>query len=233
MFRDATITRLRERVAALQARFAKSLEAFERARLFSGPSVYFHKRTLEHLRNHKSAADAVADDSYLEALYATLTAWGLHRMGPGNAKLLDFDDMRRNLRRCADLIRALESYHISTLDPLNVQQITRKLCTLLDQARVSQARTFLVSSTKAIHHLLPSLVPPVDHEYTLSFFFHNIILDGDNDQEVFSTIFPYFHEVAQRNAEFIRDAVGRGEMNTSETKIIDNAIVGYCLGHAV
>lgn len=233
MFRDTTITRLGQRIGALQARFAESLEAFERAKLFSGPSVYFHKRTLEHLRNHKSAADALADDSYLEALYATLTAWGLHRMGPGNAKLLDLDDMRRNLCRCGDLVRELESYQISTLNSVNLRQITRKLCALLDQARVSQARTFLVSSTKAIHHLLPSLVPPVDHEYTLSFFFHNIILDGDNDQEVFGTIFPYFHEVAQRNAELIRAALGRGVMNTSETKIIDNAIVGYCLGHAV
>ncbi len=122
---------------------------------------------------------------------------------------------------------------ISNLDPANLQQITRKVSALLDKARVSQARTFLVSSTKAIHHLLPSLVPPVDHEYTLSFFFHNIILDGENDLEVFSTIFPYFREVAQRNAGIIRGAVGQGEMNTSETKIIDNAIVGYCLGHAV
>ncbi len=233
MFRHATVKRLMKRVAALQAEFAQSLEAFERSKLFSGPSVYFHKRTLKHLRNHKSAADALTDDSYLEALYATLTAWGLHRMGPGNAKLLDFDNMRRNLRRCTDLIRALESYDLSNLDPLNVQQITRKLCTLLERARVSRARTFLVSSTKAVHHLLPSLVPPVDHRYTLSFFFHNITLDGDNDQEVFSTIFPYFYEMAQSNAKLIRDAVGRGKMNTSESKIIDNAIVGYCLGHVV
>src|SRR6266540_2440048 len=126
MFRDATIERLRQRAAALQARLAESLEAFERAKLFSGPSVYFHKRTLEHLRSHKSPADAVADDACLEALYATLTAWGLHRMGPGNAKLLDFDDVRRNLRRCADLIRGLESSQISNLDPANLQQITRK-----------------------------------------------------------------------------------------------------------
>jgi len=233
MFRDATITRLRQRVAALEARFSESLEAFDREKLFSGPSVYFHRRTLEHLRNHKSAVEALADDAYLEALYATLTAWGLHRMGPGNAKLIDLDDMRRNLRRCVDLIHRLETHHLSTLDPVHVGQVTRDLCTLLARVRVSQARTFLVSSTKALHHVLPSLVPPVDHEYTLSFFFHNIILDGDNDEEVFSTIFPYFHQVARRNAEVILNAVGRGVMNTSETKIIDNAIVGFCLGHTV
>jgi hypothetical protein len=67
----------------------------------------------------------------------------------------------------------------------------------------------------------------------MSFFFHNIVLDGDNDQAVFHTIYPYFHEVAQRNAKGIRAALGRGVMSTSETKIIDNAIVGYCLGHTV
>jgi hypothetical protein len=155
MFRPTTIRRLSQRVEALQARFGESLEAFERAKLFSGPSVYFHKRTLELLRSHKSATDALADDDYLEALYATLTAWGLHRMGPGKAKLLDFDDMRRNLRRCADLVEELATYQISNLDSVNLRQITPKLCALLNRARVSQARTFLVSSSKAIHHLLP------------------------------------------------------------------------------
>jgi hypothetical protein len=159
-FRSATVARLRRRVASLQMRFAASLDAFERAKLFSGPSVYFHKRTLWHLKRQKSAADAVADAGYLEALYATLTSWGLHRMGPGGAKLLDFGDMRRNLARCADLIRELESQNLCDLEPRQVAEVTRKVCTLLNRARVSHAKTFLVSSTKAIHHLLPSLVPP-------------------------------------------------------------------------
>jgi hypothetical protein len=76
-------------------------------------------------------------------------------------------------------------------------------------------------------------VPPVDDGYTLGFFFHSMILDGNNDGEVFRTIFPYFHELARENADVIRGAIGRGFMNTSETKVIDNAIVGYCLQHYV
>jgi hypothetical protein len=233
MFDDATLERLRRRVSLLKGQFTESLAAFERAGLLSGPSVYFHRRTLEHLRKHESAADALRDDIYVEALYATLTAWGLHRMDPGNARLLDLGDIRRNLLRNSDLIRELEPYRISDFGSVTIEQVTSKLCTLLERLRVSQARTFLVSNTKALHHLLPSLVPPVDNEYTLGFFFHSMILDGDNDEEVFRTIFPYFHELARENADVIRGAIGRGFMNTSETKIIDNAIVGYSLQHYV
>lgn len=108
MFRDTTIKRLRDRVADLNAQFTKALGAFEQSALFTGPSVYFHRRTLERLRGHKSVADAIRDDGYLETMYAMLTAWGLHRMGPGNAKLLDLDDIRRTLLRNSGTIQELE-----------------------------------------------------------------------------------------------------------------------------
>ena len=195
MFRDPTILRLRQRVKTLHGDFRQSLTTFAQADLFSGPSVYFHTRTIESLRKHRSAADALRDDSYLELLYATLTAWGLHRMGPGNAKLLELEDIRRNLLECADLVRELESYRISDFGTLTVDEVTHMVTNLVASVRVSRARTFLVSSTKALHHLLPSLVPPVDREYTLSFFFHSCNPDGIRDEEVFRTIFPYFHEL--------------------------------------
>lgn len=233
MFREATIRRLERRVSRLQAGFPRYLQAFASAELFSGPSVYFHRRTLDCLKVHRSAVDAVRDDRYLEALYAKLMAWGLHRMGPTNAKLIEFADFCRILRRNADLIGELEPYSISNFNDLTVEQMTRKVCGLVSGVRVSRARTFLVSSSKALHHVLPTLVPPIDNECTLSFFPHSVILYGNNDEEVLRTIFPYFHEVAMTRASLIRRSIGRGLMNTSETKIIDNAIVGFCQKHAV
>jgi hypothetical protein len=34
---------------------------------------------------HESVVDALYDPAFCTSLYAALTAWGLHRMGPGNA----------------------------------------------------------------------------------------------------------------------------------------------------
>ena len=51
------------------------------------PSVYFHSRTLERLKTI-GLSKALEDTYFFEYLYATLTSWGMHRMGPKGAKLV-------------------------------------------------------------------------------------------------------------------------------------------------
>lgn len=63
-FHDRTLALGRERVQDLCRQFDLYAEAFDAERLFTGPSLYFH-----------------------------LASWGLHRMGPGNAKLADLPEM--------------------------------------------------------------------------------------------------------------------------------------------
>ncbi len=230
MLRSTTVKRLEGRVEQLLKGFPGYVNAFATAKLFTGPSLHFHERTLQHLRDHRSAVRAVRDEHYLEALYATLTAWGMHRMGPGNTKLIGFSEFCRTLAENGDQAAELEEYCI--LDPVP-SEVTRRLYSLAKRVRISPARTYLVSSSKVLHHLLPKLVPPIDNEYTLSFFLHSVILNGDNDESVLATIFPYFNELGQAQASFIRGLVGHGYMNTSASKVLDNGIVGYCLKHAV
>jgi hypothetical protein len=88
--RSDTIRRIEESVAELIAEFDGCCDVFDRANLFTGPSAYFHSKTLALLGQHASAGDALLDAAFLESLYATLTAWGMHRMGPGGAKLVEF-----------------------------------------------------------------------------------------------------------------------------------------------
>jgi len=64
----------------LIANFDESLAAFETRTLFTGPSVYFHRKTRRML-DAGSVAECLESESFLETLYATLTPWGLHRMG--------------------------------------------------------------------------------------------------------------------------------------------------------
>ena len=69
--------RLAERVQDLCRSFTRYAETFDRQLLFEGPSLYFHLKSLSVRSKHGGSVTAcLADDPFLEALYATLTAWG-------------------------------------------------------------------------------------------------------------------------------------------------------------
>jgi hypothetical protein len=147
-------------------------------------------------------------------------------MGPGNAKLLDLATIRRSLINNADRIRALEGHRLSTLRASSVPQVSRDVWAVLSNLKVSRARAFMVANSKALHHVLPSLVPPIDRQYTLDFFFGSTTIDG-REEAAFAVMFPHFYEIASAKADVIRGWVRRESWHTSETKVIDNAIVGY------
>ncbi|HEX7569783.1 MAG TPA: hypothetical protein VF492_04705, partial [Verrucomicrobiae bacterium] len=60
---------------------------YHKAGVFSGPSVYFHLKSLKASRDKNF-------DSFAEYVYATLASWGMHRMGPSGAKMGDFEKFR-------------------------------------------------------------------------------------------------------------------------------------------
>src|SRR6266852_5511118 len=105
--RPETVRRIEERVTELIEDFDGWCDVFDRANLFTGPSAYFHFKTLALLRQHKSSGDALLDSGFLESLYATLTAWGMHRTGPGSAKLVEFPILADSFRRLEQPIRKL------------------------------------------------------------------------------------------------------------------------------
>ncbi len=226
MFQEKTHRRLEKNVAGLKRDFAWALRRFDAKDRFSGPSRHFHLRALHFLRKHRSPVDALYDPEYCDALYAALTAWGLHRMGPGNAKLLDLSIIRRSLIANGDRIRALAALRLSDFGSLDVDRVTNDVWTVLKNLKVSKARAFLVANTKALHHVLPALVPPVDRQYTLDFFFGSTLVDG-RERTAFRVMYPLFHDIARSKAHVIRRWVHRKGWHTSESKVVDNAIVGY------
>jgi hypothetical protein len=200
--------------------------SFKVSDLFSGPSQYFHLKTLATLTKHRSAVDAFHDDTYLDALYATLTAWGLHRMGPGNTKLRDIEEIRRNLILNTERIRALEQLRLSTVPIHETERVAERIWAVLRSLKVSRAKALLVANSKALHHVLPALVPPIDREYTLQFFFATKSVDG-REEEAFRVMFPHFCQLARSQKSVLEKYLRAGGWNSSETKVIDNAIVGY------
>ena len=84
----------RPNLESLVGDFSRFVHSFDANRQFGGPSVYFHRKTIEALARYPTAVDALGDDAFFDYLYATLASWGLHRMGPGNAKLRDIDELK-------------------------------------------------------------------------------------------------------------------------------------------
>jgi len=99
----------------------------------------------------------------------------------------------------------------------------------LADLRVGIGQTLLVANSKALHHLLPALVPPIDRNHTLMFFVGRPYIYRGRDAAYFKAIYPLFHQIAVRCAGEIHGFITSPPtgMNTSVTKVIDNAILGF------
>src|SRR5436309_3562948 len=78
-------------LANQKAYFSHSYDQF---RAFGGPCVYFHVECL------RAGRDAFLSQRHIEMLYATLTAWGMHRMGNAETtktKLTDWECFQASL----------------------------------------------------------------------------------------------------------------------------------------
>jgi hypothetical protein len=227
--RAGTLQRMQGRVDELVEGFGHYVDVFDEKDPFTGPSLYFHFKTLNLLRRHASATQALEDCEFFESMYATLTAWGMHKMGPRGAKLVELPKLIGSFRQQADQIRWVESLCIWEIETQDVPEIARLLWDIISRLQVGVGKTKIVAGSKALHHVLPDLIPPIDREYTIRFFYNRTMLRRDGERE-FTEIYPHFHRIGKSCQSEIQSRLGAG-MNTSVTKVIDNAIVGYGLKH--
>jgi hypothetical protein len=219
-------SRMAERVEDLVANFGRYLREFEQRTVFGGPSVHFHVRAIERRMTHESVLSAIADEELLELIYATLASWGMHRMGPKGAKLVDFELFCDGIQQQSALLEELEPLLITNVD--DADAVAEKLWRAVSRARLSASGTQIVTGTKALHHLLPDLVPPIDRTYTIRFFHENTLMPR-GDENAFREVYPALVEIATRAADQLT-VNNRSPMNTSRTKVVDNAIIGYVWG---
>lgn len=224
---DKVIFRMDSRLADLSANLEHFVGVFEEAERFSGPSLYFHLKTLGCLRNRGSATQAISSEDLFDWIYATLASWGMHRMGKGKTKLRDLDVIKASVRAHATSIASLQDLSLFEISASDIGRVSRDLWKLLSGLTVSIAEAQIVANSKVLHHLLPRLIPPIDRTYTFNFFYNRNML-SIAEEDAFIEMFSRFHTIAINNRDIIAGLVGRG-WNTSETKVIDNAIVGYVI----
>ena len=212
------------RIKELCNNFEFYLRRFDELNPFTGPSVYFHLKTLGRL-NSLGLSKALEDRLFFEYLYATLASWGMHRMGPKGAKLVEFTDFVETLQRQKSKILNLRGVKLTQIREEELNRIMNRLWEILSNLRISSSETQLIAGSKALHHLLPDLLPPIDRQHTLRFVYGYNPTYGSEEQW-FKRAYSCLWRIGFRKRDVIPQWVGKG-FHTSETKVIDNAIIGY------
>ena len=215
---------LEHRIKELCDNFEFYLRRFDELNPFTGPSVYFHLKTLGRL-NSLGLSKALEDRLFFEYLYATLASWGMHRMGPKGAKLVEFADFMETLQRQKSKILNLRRVKLTQVREEELNRIMNRLWEILSNLRISSSETQLIAGSKALHHLLPHLLPPIDRQHTLRFVYGYNPTYGSEEQW-FKRAYSCLWRIGFRKRDVIPQWVGKG-FHTSETKVIDNAIIGY------
>ena len=108
-----------------------------------------------HIRSGNSKyKNILEDDRYPETLYATLTAWGMNRLG-GGPKLKDYPDFKENLLSIADYLEEIRKRNIIEID-----QIKKTIEDIFIELDPSENERDLIAKSKTLHHLNPEIFPP-------------------------------------------------------------------------
>jgi len=216
---------IRANVDDLIKNFATYLAEFERDSPFQREGQFeFHQKTITLRNTLGSAIAAINNEEFLVSLYQTLQTWGIGHRG---SNLANYQEFKNALQSETNQIVNLEKLKID--DPqLDIPKLSNDLWQLIDSLEIVQNRAKLVACSKTLHHLLPDLVVPIDRKYTGYFFRSNNSDFQENQKKFLLLVIENFASIAR--ATNPKQYVGQG-WNTSQTKVIDNAIVGYVRKH--
>lgn len=212
-------------VPALIEGFGHYVDVFVKDPPFRKAGQYeYHVETIALRRGHPSVASAVQDPMFLSSLYKTLQAWGI---GARASNLVPFEEFSDRLRDNISLLEPLEAMRISNIEVLS-GPLAADLWNAVSKLGIVENNAPIVPGTKALHHIFPDLFVPIDRAYTQKFFgWHNPEFQY-GQADIFRKCFRAFLKIAQsvELSSFVN-----GGWCSSETKVIDNAIVGYVVEH--
>lgn len=212
-----------ERVESLIHEFVRCVAHYDAAVPFRKSGQYeLHRETIDRRLTLRSVAAAIHDDLFTSLLHETLKKWGI---GKRASQLVGITQFREALGECEHELIAMESLSIEDLSNDMVDKVSIALCALVRTIHVVDNNAKVVAGTKTLHHLLPSLVPPMDRAWTGKFFGWSALDWQHKQDELFLEGFATFTRIARMTQP--SRFVGQG-WRTSQTKILDNALIGFC-----
>jgi len=213
---------IERRTRLLAENFEGYLCAFDRDPAFrKSGQCENHIATIGLRREIGGAVSAAHDAPFLRSLYETLGTWGIGQRG---STLVDFDRFADAIGNCESSLRVLEDIRLEETTP-DVERASDMVWELITSLEIVENQAKLVPCTKALHHLLPDLIVPMDRAFTRRFFAWHVPEFQYQQEKVFRHAFRHFVKIARdvRPSQF----AGSG-WRTSATKILDNALVGFC-----
>lgn len=181
----------------------------------TGPSWHFYSRILNLRSENSNLNDFIFSDTCLEMLYATLVAWDMDSRG---AKMKDFDEFKYNIESNIKFFKAVEDAE-KNFTWQNRSGVLEAFSNLYDVLMLMRTKGKLVSNSKALHFIFPSLCPPMDKVNTLNELYGNSGESKNKFLEVLEFTYDVLCEI--KNPEHYLD----DHWNTSETKLVDNGII--------
>lgn len=181
----------------------------------------YHKATLTRRRELGSVAASLRDERFLDLLYMTLQAWGIGRRA---SRLVARDDFAKGLLGQEVTLTRLENLSIEESD-IDAERVGAVLAAVIQDLGIVDNLSRIVPGSKAVHHLLPDLVPPLDRRWSGLFFRWQPSDPQINHEGIFVSAFNDFSAIARATQPSRLVDAG---WNTSSTKILDNALIGYC-----
>lgn len=178
-----------------------------------GPSLHFYQKTISRVRS-ENLKDLLKDESFIELLYATLTAWDMDARA---ANLKDFENFRENIGESSGRMLDLSGCALARLNKEELNEVKHALKDIYDGLSLMKSKAKLVCNSKFLHFTLPDLVMPMDRQNTVKYFYGTTSVS----RKRFLKIFDASWQVAQKaNLAPHLDE----DFNLSGPKVIDNAI---------
>ena len=213
---------IEQRISKLAEGFARYVETYDQRVPFTGEQLAAHRETIALRRRLGSVHAAASDEEFTASLRRTLFAWGVGRRA---SHLVPEDQFATALRAAVPRLEQLEPLTIDGADlPADIAD---RLWLLINSLGVVESKAKLVAGAKTLHHLLPDLVVD-DREYTGTFFQLHLPerQDPTGQRKIFRIAYSQFAAVARR-VQPQQYVTGQG-WRTSRTKILDNALIGFC-----
>ncbi|HEV2258728.1 MAG TPA: hypothetical protein VGS06_36880 [Streptosporangiaceae bacterium] len=214
---------IEERVIRLTRDFGRYVRVYDEQVSFTSEQLAAHRACIALRKQAGSVRAAVNSAPFLQALLRMLRAWGI---GVRASRLVPADQFGAALRAALPALEELEPLAID--DSGLPVDIAERLWRLVESLGVVENMAKIVAGTKTLHHLLPDLVPPMDREWTGAFFsFHDPEWQKPESQrKIFTLAYTRFVGLAQqvRPEQYVTGDAWR----TSRTKVIDNALIGFC-----
>ena len=214
---------IKERVSKLTGDFGRYVRIYDERVSFTTEQLAAHRACIAARGQARTVRTAVDDPQFLQALRRTLRAWGI---GVRASRLVSEERFAAALSVALPTLEVLEPLAIDSPDlPVDIAD---QIWMVIQSLGVVENMAKIVAGTKTLHHLLPDLIVPMDREWTGTFFHLHLPewQNPESQRKIFKLAYDQFVAIAQRVGP--EQYVTAEAWRTSRTKVLDNALIGFC-----